>query len=276
MSISHNSVETNRCVATRAQREIFLIEQTRPEAKCNIWFYKLFNGALDLNVLGNAIKLLASRVPLLQTRFVYSDGELWQIHDRSIEYDPKTIDVTMYPNPFEEALRRMRSAVRQSGRLPGSMLDDNLYEFTFYIIGSNRYALHCRLHHGIIDGRSCAKFECLLAAAYDDLKNGKEITVQPSLHFDALARADAEYQDSDEKAEDKKFWPEYVKPLKRFAYTQRSVNSIGKKTTYRHMMTLGINERQKLLTTATAMNVSESFLYIAVSALLSFMPMKFS
>ena len=88
------------------------------------------------------------------------------------------------------------------------------------------------------------------------------------MHFDALARDDAAYQESGECDEDRKFWQAYVQRVKRFAYTQRCINSIGKKTTYRQKMTLGVIERQKLQKVAGAMNVSESFLYIGASALL--------
>ncbi|XP_055305790.1 uncharacterized protein LOC129570272, partial [Sitodiplosis mosellana] len=259
-----NDENTRRSKATRAQREIFSIEQTHQEVRCNLWFYKHIRGAFDLETLGNAIKRLTSRVPLLQTRFVYSDGELWQIYDKSIQHNLKTIDVRTHSTPFEEALRKMKKAVNQSG----GMTDDHLCEFTVYSIDDTNYILYARFHHSIIDIRSWAKFESLLAVVYNDLKNGNKITVQPKLHFGALSHADTIYQASDEYEKDETFWRAYVQPLKRFAYTQRCINSAGKKTTHRHKMPLSIGERRKLQKVAAAMNIPESFLYVGVSALL--------
>ncbi|XP_055302606.1 uncharacterized protein LOC129568577 [Sitodiplosis mosellana] len=264
MCIILDSGETLRCLATRAQREMFLIEQTRPDANCNVWSYKLIRGALDLEVLANAINHLSSKVPIMQTRFIYSDGNLWQIHDESIHHNLTTIDLTTHSTPLKEALKKMKKAAQKSCR----MTDDQLYEFTFYVVDSDKYILYARFHHGLIDVRSWSKFETMLAATYNSLKQGEEITVQPKLHFDALACADAMYRASDEYEEDMRFWQAYVQRLKRFAYTQRSINFLGKKTTYRQTMTLGIRECQKLQQAAKTMNIPESFIYIGVSALL--------
>ncbi|XP_055306821.1 uncharacterized protein LOC129571077, partial [Sitodiplosis mosellana] len=221
---------TRRTKTTRAQREIFRTEQMRPE----------------------------------DTRFVYSDGELCQIYDRSIIHNLKTVDVTIHSTPLTEAMRRMKKAMNQCSR----MMDDKLCEFTVYIIDDSNHVLHAKFHRSIIDIRCWANLESLLIAAYNDLKQGHETGVEPKWHFDAHARADTMYQVSDEYEEDKKFWQAYVQPLKRFAYTQRSNISIGKKTTNRIAITLSSNDRQKLQQAAAEMNISESHLYIGISALL--------
>ncbi|XP_055303140.1 uncharacterized protein LOC129568840, partial [Sitodiplosis mosellana] len=259
-----NSEIPRRTITTRAQREIFFIERTHPDTKCSIWFYKRIHGAFDLKILENAIKLCSTSIPLLQTRFVYSDGELWQIRDRNIHHKPRTIDVSTHSTPVQEALRRMRKAVNRSS----AMIDDKLCEFTVYIIDNNNYVLHGQFHRAIINTRSWAKVESLITAAYNNLKRGVEIDVQPKLHFDALARADAKYKASDKHEEDEKFWEAYVQPLKRFAYTQRSNNSVGKKTTHQHTMTLNTSERRKFQQVAAAMDIPETHLYVGVSALL--------
>ena len=65
MTAGVDNEKTRWTKTTRAQCEIFLIEQTHANAKCNLWFYQIIHGALNLEVLANAIKVLASRVPLL-------------------------------------------------------------------------------------------------------------------------------------------------------------------------------------------------------------------
>ncbi|XP_031631245.1 uncharacterized protein LOC116345737 [Contarinia nasturtii] len=263
--ISHSDGTLVRSLTTRAQREIFLLEQAQSGVRCSVWFSQLICGPLDLDVLANVLKQLTLKVPLLQTRFAFSDGELWQIHDPSICPTIRTIDVSSSSVPFEEALKRMRESAENRLSLTTG---DKLYEFTFYIVDNNTHIVHFLLHHSIIDGRSSAKLVSMITAAYNDLIQGKPIIVRPELHFGAIAGTDAKYQSSPEHQQDEKFWKTYVQSLCRHAYTQRNINPFGNKTTNRCTHTLRASERQKLKQTAASMNVVESILYIGVSALL--------
>ncbi|XP_055301721.1 dimodular nonribosomal peptide synthase-like [Sitodiplosis mosellana] len=262
MTVGLDSEITSRCIATRAQREIFLIEQTRPDANCNVYTYRVITGAFDLEILVKAIEHIITTMTLLKTRFIYSDGELWQIYDRKIQPVITTIDVTTHSTPFEEALRLL---VKDSKK-PCGMTTGKLYEFTIYIVDSDKYVLYSRCHHGLIDGSSWIKMESVLVAAYNDLKQSGKIISQSKSRFDALAIADAAYQASDDRKEDEKFWQAYVQQLERFAHTQRSVNSVGTKSTYRQTLTLSTTEYQILQQAAAAMNIPESLLYIGISA----------
>lgn len=107
----------------------------------------------------------------------------------------------------------------------------------------------------------------MIAAAYNDLKQNKPITVPSAAKFNAFASAEAAYNTSKEHEQDEQFWMVYVQPLKHHAYTQRCIDSFENKTAYQCMHTLTTEECKKLQNVADTLNISESSLYIGVSAL---------
>lgn len=246
---------------TRFQRTYYTAALFDSNEVHNIWIYHVIQGPFDVKQFEHVIKQIALEVPLLQTRLVLSNENVWQVRDRSIRANLRVIDIRDHSTPFEEAVRRMTADARKYF----SMVKNELYDFVVYIIDKDKYVLYTMCHHGICDGRSLLKLNSILTVAYNDAKKGKKIQVRPRLHLDAIARAENMYYKSSDYQRDYAHWMGYVQKLQGHAHFQRKLTWVHETKTNVCLVSYDWNKLQQ---TAASLNLTESIVCIGITSLM--------
>ncbi|WP_127957935.1 non-ribosomal peptide synthetase [Serratia microhaemolytica] len=263
-----SNITSSAVIATRAQQEMFLIEQTAPELNCVIHYYREIEGELDPERLSGAVETLITQLPLLQTRFACIDGVLWQIYDQRISEKLLICDLRHTPQPQLAATERIQQSI-DSARKKEITSANTLYQFTLYRIADCKFILSIWFHHILVDGRSLALIESLLIKEYNNtLHFEKTNSTSKYFAFDANAKSDHEYQSSSEKIKDEQFWAAYVQDLKRDAISWRSIISNQKREISQYRNTLSHSQREKINHIGRSYAVSEQRVLLSAAILL--------
>ncbi|WP_127960289.1 non-ribosomal peptide synthetase [Serratia microhaemolytica] len=255
-------------IATRAQQEMFLVEKTTPELNCVAYSYRIIEGALDIEYLASSIKVLINHLPLLQTRFSYVNGELWQIHDQRIAHPLQISDLRQYSDPLAEAYRKMRQS-REQAKQASIIGDGALYGFILYILEDKKFVLNIWFHHVLIDGRSFALLELLLTKTYNNIAKLDKIESELSQFvFDAIAIADQDYQNSKKRLRDEAFWSDYISELKSYALSWRRQLTGANKQPAKYLSVITQQQRKTIQSTEMARGVSEQVMLFTAAVLL--------
>ncbi|MFC3778948.1 condensation domain-containing protein, partial [Mycolicibacterium holsaticum] len=187
---------------TRAQLDIWLAEETgHSHTDWQLGVLARFDGAIDHDLLGRAIRQVMREAEPARAAIVEADGQVFQkvIDDPNVEVTFH--DLTDSPHPVQEA-RRMALAIQRTP-MPSA---GPLFKFALFQTWDDEFYLFGCFHHIVIDGTGITLLAHRIATVYDAMVSGAAL---PPAFFGSLQNlidCEADYEASPDYLEDEAYW----------------------------------------------------------------------
>lgn len=214
---------------THPQKRIWYLENIYPNTSLfNIGGPVRIKGAVDLTILKNAVNCFIYKNEGIRLRIVKKDNDVKQYISEFREIDPDFIDFSLFEQPEE----KFNKWVEEQAQKPFSLLDNDLFEFSFFKISDSDYGYLPRFHHIIADGWSMMLLTEQITQNYTDILNNRlNISENNPSYIDYINKENA-YLNSERFNKNKAFWNSIFKTLPA-EFTGTSSNSIrGRRKTY--------------------------------------------
>ncbi|MBY6538783.1 amino acid adenylation domain-containing protein [Rhodococcus sp. BP-349] len=195
---------------TRAQRDMWLLQELDPEVTFAVAHYMDIRGPLDVDLLEQAMRLATLDTGSMLTRLVTGDSEdervdsdaLRQRLDLSLlDIDLDRIDVSDDEFPEEAAAEIMTEFTR-----PLDMYRDALGYTAVITLAEDHHYWYARGHHVAIDGYGASVAAARTAEIYTALVRGEDPPPSRARHPRAFADAEARYRASSRYERDRAHW----------------------------------------------------------------------
>ena len=164
-----------------AQARTWFLQRLDPESAAyhepRVW---RIEGDLDVDALRAGIASVATRQPMLRTRFVTVGAEPRQVIDGDPVVDLEELDLSDGAEPEDE---RLQAAVRERVARPFDMAVATPLRWTLFTLGPSRHALLRVMHHILGDALSTRILQAELSEAYEAARGGRSPAL-PSLLID--------------------------------------------------------------------------------------------
>ncbi|WP_116377655.1 non-ribosomal peptide synthetase, partial [Mycobacterium sp. MFM001] len=187
---------------TRGQLDIWLAQESgRFDAEWHIVAFAVIGGAVEPDVLEQAIRHVVAEAEPVRAAFFEVDGQVFQrpIDDPDVELP--FYDLRHLPNPVQEA-HRLAELLRRTPMPPSGPL----FKFALFRTRPDESYWFLCLHHLITDGFGIVLFANRVAAVYSALVSGTPV---PPGFFGSLQNwvaCETEYEASEDYSEDLAYW----------------------------------------------------------------------
>ncbi|WP_285188650.1 non-ribosomal peptide synthetase [Rhodococcus sp. MEB041] len=195
---------------TRAQRDMWLLQELDPEVTFAVAHYMDIRGPLDVDLLEQAMRLATLDTGSMLTRLVTSDAQDERVDSDSLrqrldlsllDIDLDRIDVSDDEFPEEAAAEIMTEFTR-----PLDMYRDALGYTAVITLAEDHHYWYARGHHVAIDGYGASVAAARTAEIYTALVRGEDPPPSRARHPRAFAEAEARYRASSRYERDRAHW----------------------------------------------------------------------
>src|SRR6201997_1636648 len=193
---------------TRGQLDIWLAQQTgRFDAEWHIATFDIIEGAVEPDVLEQAIRHVVAEAEPARATFFEADGQVFQRAIDNPDVDLPVYDLRHLPDPVQEAHRRAE-LIRRTPMPPTGPL----FKFALFRTRSDQFYWFLCFHHLVTDGFGTVLFANRVAAVYSALVSGAPVPPAFFGSLQDLVDCEAEYEASKDYAEDLAYWSENLPP----------------------------------------------------------------
>ncbi|MDX3387859.1 amino acid adenylation domain-containing protein [Streptomyces niveiscabiei] len=186
---------------TAAQLEIWLSAQIRGVDPVFSTQREIF-GPVDPPLFTRALRQVVTETDALHTRFVAEDGQVRQIPDPDLQWEPVVVDLSAEADPRAAA----DAWIDRHWERPYDVTRGPLFAFALLRLAPDRFLWHQQYHHLISDAIGASLVEHRVAEVYRRLVDG-EPTGSPSYgSVAALADEESAYLASEEFTADRAYW----------------------------------------------------------------------
>ncbi|KPI12158.1 condensation domain protein, partial [Actinobacteria bacterium OK074] len=186
---------------TAAQLEIWLSAQIRGVDPVFSMQREIF-GPVDPPLFARALREVVVETDALHTRFVAEDGQVRQIPDPSLEWEPTVVDLSAAADPraaADEWIDRHWERSYDITRGP-------LFAYVLFRLAPDRFLWHQQYHHLISDAVGASLVEQRVEEVYRRLTRGEPAKSPFCGSLAALAEEEAAYLASEEFTQDRAYW----------------------------------------------------------------------
>nr|WP_084706896.1 condensation domain-containing protein [Mycobacterium celatum] len=193
---------------SRGQLDIWLAQETGSfDEEWHIVAHAIIEGAVERNVLEQAIRRVVAEAEPIRAGFFEVDGQVFQKPIDNPEVELPFYDLTHLSDPLQE-FRRITESIRRTPMPPSGPL----FKFALFQTRTNESYWFLCFHHLVTDGFGTVLFANRVAAVYSALIAEAP---EPPAFFGSLQDLvawEAEYQESEQYAEDLAYWSENLPP----------------------------------------------------------------
>ncbi|MEI2263888.1 enterobactin synthase subunit F [Erwinia sp. CGal63] len=195
-----------------AQPGIWMAEQLSPQV--NAWsvaHYVELNGALDEQLLSQAVVSGMREADTLRMRFTELDGVPMQWVDETADFTPpECVDLRHEADPAAAALARMQQDLDRDLRIGSGSA---IYCHILFRLSETRWYWYQRFHHLVVDGFSFTAITRRIAEIYTALCAGSEPGPSPFVPFREVVEEYDSYSASATRQRDAAFWQQQASQL---------------------------------------------------------------
>ncbi|GAA3866337.1 non-ribosomal peptide synthetase [Streptomyces sedi] len=191
-----------------AQKGLWFAQQLDPANPAyNIAEYVDVRGEVDVDALARAVDHVVRETEALRVTFGEREGIPHQLLHSRLDMPLPLVDLRGDPDPFEEALRRMR---RELSR-PADTAVGPLVRVVLYRLADDRHLFHQQVHHLALDGYGAALALTRIAEVYGQFTAAPDVPVplRPAPLLPVLEE-EQKYRASERSAADQEFWSSYL------------------------------------------------------------------
>ncbi|QTD96737.1 condensation domain-containing protein [Streptomyces cyanogenus] len=186
-----------------AQTGVWMAQQLDPDDRSfNIGEYCDIEGPVDPVLFEAALREVVATTPALRARFDIGDEGLCQYVDDFVDVPLHHIDVSGEPDALAAAERWMRRDLAKEYDLAKGPL----FTWALFTLGAGRTLWYRAAHHIVVDGFGLSLIASHVADVYTSLVTGRPRRPRPPGTLEQVIEADTAYQDSEEYADDRRFW----------------------------------------------------------------------
>ncbi|WP_327745262.1 non-ribosomal peptide synthase/polyketide synthase [Streptomyces europaeiscabiei] len=205
-----SEVRSVRRALSVAQSGIWTAQQLEPANPCfNCAVVFEITGDIDTAALEQAVRRTIAESEALLVRFEVEDDVPWQHSRPDAPVDLHRIDLTNEADPDLTAERLMREDLARVIDLTNELP----FRYTLFTVNPNRWLLHLRYHHIVMDGYSQSLHTRRLADHYTALTTGATVPPATFGTLDALLTEESEYRTSRRRDDDAEHWRETLAGL---------------------------------------------------------------
>ncbi|MCK1797778.1 amino acid adenylation domain-containing protein [Streptomyces sp. XM4193] len=200
--------EKSQLPVTSAQKGLWFAQQLDPASPAyNIAEYADVRGEVDVEALTRAVGHVVRETEALRVTFGEQDGRPHQLLHSGLDVPLPVVDLRDGPDPFGEAMRRMRRDLAR----PADTAAGPLVRVTLYRLERTRFFFHQQVHHLALDGYGAALGLMRIAEVYGQFTSAPhlEVPLRPAPLLPVLEE-EREYRDSEKFLADREFWSEYL------------------------------------------------------------------
>ncbi|MGW4094947.1 condensation domain-containing protein, partial [Nocardia sp. NPDC004750] len=194
-----------------AQLGIWYAQHVDPQVPINIAQYVDLHGALDLEVLREALIRASNELGSGFLRIIERDGQPYQYIDYSIPDSDKVyyVDLRGEADPEAAAMAWMRAEYSR----PLSLTEDRLMRIAGLQLADDRWFWYLRSHHIALDGFGAMTNLSRVAEHYTAILNGTAAAPAKAVDLHTLYEQEIAYRESSRFASDKEYWAQRVAGL---------------------------------------------------------------
>ncbi|MEV6423383.1 amino acid adenylation domain-containing protein [Streptomyces sp. NPDC051662] len=186
-----------------AQREVWLAQQLAPKSRLyRIAEFLDIAGEIDSSLFEAALRRAVGEAEALHARFFEEGGTPWQVTAPRTDWEFPVLDLSGEADPRGAAEAWMRAETAR----PMDPARDTLFSFALLRLGPQRFIWYQGYHHIVVDAFTWALFARRVAELYTSSAAGVPAEETPFGDLRVLLERDAEYEASEEYAEDRRYW----------------------------------------------------------------------
>ncbi|WP_405527572.1 amino acid adenylation domain-containing protein [Streptomyces avidinii] len=188
---------------TPPQNGVWFAQQLDPtRLDYTIGEYLEIRGAVDPELLAEAVRTMVAGTETLCVRFAEVDGAVCQIPAGPPPLRMVTVDVSGYPDPDGESERLMRAELAR----PTDLMTGDVCRFLLVRTGPQTYRWMQGYHHLVADGVTGPILARRTAEVYSALVAGEPVPAPESTPWAPIVAEEEEYAGSERCARDREFW----------------------------------------------------------------------
>ncbi|WNB89535.1 amino acid adenylation domain-containing protein [Glutamicibacter protophormiae] len=170
-------------------------------------------GDVDPQRLADAVSEAVAETETLRLRVREHDGAAQQGVVTAADYRPEIRDLRDAPDPFALAAAVVDEQRTDMALHCAPMVERELFRYTILRLTDQHVWLVQLYHHLVIDGYSAARLSRRIAALYRAGITGKPPAPSGYRSFRELVAEDLEYRQSEQRAQDERYWVDAMTPL---------------------------------------------------------------
>ncbi|MFE5556456.1 amino acid adenylation domain-containing protein [Streptomyces sp. NPDC056544] len=188
---------------TPPQNGVWFAQQLDPtRLDYTIAEYLEIRGAVDPELLAEAVRTMVAGTETLCVRFAEVDGVVCQIPAGPPPLRMETVDVSDHPDPDAESDRLMRAELAR----PTDLATGDVCRHLLVRTGPATYRWMQGYHHLVADGVTGSILARRTAEVYSALVAGEPVPAPESTPWGRIVAGEEEYARSERLAEDREFW----------------------------------------------------------------------
>ncbi|MCM3340480.1 non-ribosomal peptide synthase/polyketide synthase [Paenibacillus sp. MER TA 81-3] len=193
---------------TQAQRRIWYMEMMHPNTTVSTVAGTLvIRGEVDAAVLKESICQVITQHDAFRIRIMTQDNQPIQRLEPESAITPE-VDYMEWDDHLEA-----KDWLNRFNRIPISIFDDKLYNFTVFNVNNQEYWIHLKINHIIADGVTSHLIGNKIVQTYMELTNGTFSAKDKKNSYLDYIYAEQEYEKSDRYQKDKAYWLEKFKTM---------------------------------------------------------------
>ncbi|GGZ02130.1 non-ribosomal peptide synthetase [Streptomyces avidinii] len=188
---------------TPPQNGVWFAQQLDPtRLDYTIGEYLEIRGAVDPELLAEAVRTMVAGTESLCVRFAEVDGAVCQIPAGPPPLRLRTVDVSGHPDPDGESERLMRAELAR----PTDLTTGDVCRFLLVRTGPVTYRWMQGYHHLVADGVTGPMLARRTAEVYSALVAGEPVPAPESAPWEPIVAEEEEYAGSERCVQDREFW----------------------------------------------------------------------
>ncbi|MFJ3204668.1 amino acid adenylation domain-containing protein [Streptomyces sp. NPDC086989] len=188
---------------TPPQNGVWFAQQLDPtRLDYTIAEYLEIRGAVDPELLAEAVRTMVAGTETLCVRFAEVDGVVHQISAGPPPLRMETVDVSDHPDPDAESERLMRAELAR----PTDLASGDVCRHLLVRTGPTAYRWMQGYHHLVADGVTGSILARRTAQVYSALVAGEPVPAVESAPWERIVAEEEEYAGSERCANDREFW----------------------------------------------------------------------
>lgn len=188
---------------TPPQNGVWFAQQLDPtRLDYTIAEYLEIRGAVDPELLAEAVRTMVAGTETLCVRFAEVDGVVHQIPAGPPPLRMETVDVSDHPDPDAESERLMRAELAR----PTDLASGDVCRHLLVRTGPATYRWMQGYHHLVADGVTGSILARRTAQVYSALVAGEPVPAVESAPWERIVAEEEEYAGSERCADDREFW----------------------------------------------------------------------
>uniref|UniRef100_UPI00037F048E non-ribosomal peptide synthetase n=1 Tax=Paenibacillus sp. OSY-SE TaxID=1196323 RepID=UPI00037F048E len=188
---------------TQAQRRIWYMEMMHPNTTVSTVAGTLvIRGEVDAAVLKESICQVITQHDAFRIRIMTQDNQPIQRLEPESAITPE-VDYMEWDDHLEA-----KDWLNRFNRIPISIFDDKLYNFTVFNVNNQEYWIHLKINHIIADGVTSHLIGNKIMQTYMELTSGTFSANDKKNSYLDYTYAEQEYEKSDRYQKDKAYWLE--------------------------------------------------------------------